>query len=132
MNRQRFTRLAIASLAALIPVAAALSFVSMPASSVSRAPEAPALGFKKTDPDGRAKGRNVEAEVGEFRNPDATPDFEAYLKRAYPAGDIDPDSSFNALSGWASLNSREHSQGSWQLIGPSRATYPAVLDVFLG
>ena len=59
MNRQRFTRLAIASLAALIPVAAALSFVSMPASSVSRAPEAPALGFKKTDPDGRAKGRNV-------------------------------------------------------------------------
>jgi hypothetical protein len=65
------------------------------------------------------------------RSPDSTPAAEAFLLRAYPATDIPTDASFAARAGWAALNAGTHSTGSWQLIGPSKATYPAVLNPFL-
>jgi hypothetical protein len=65
------------------------------------------------------------------RSPDSTPAAEAFLLRAYPGTDIPTDASFAALTGWAGLNAGTHSTGSWQLIGPSKATYPSVLNPFL-
>ncbi|TMG80746.1 MAG: hypothetical protein E6H74_14205, partial [Betaproteobacteria bacterium] len=65
------------------------------------------------------------------RSPDSTPGVEAYLLRAYPADEIPGDATLAAQSGWAALNAGTHSTGSWQLIGPSKATYPSVLNPFL-
>jgi hypothetical protein len=84
------------------------------------AQDVPELGFKKDLPDESAS-----------RSPDSTPGVEAYLLRAYPAGEIPGDATLAAQSGWAALNAGAHSTGSWQLIGPSKATYPAVLNPFL-
>jgi hypothetical protein len=78
------------------------------------------LGFKK-DPPGES----------DARRPDSTPAVEAFLLRAYPETDIPTDASFAARAGWAALNASGHSTGYWQLIGPSKATYPSVLNPFL-
>jgi len=83
------------------------------------ADEIPPLGFKKA----------LEDESD--RRPDSTPAAEAWLIRAYPSIDIPSDASFAARTGWAALNAGAHSSGSWQLIGPSKATYPSVLNPFL-
>lgn len=133
MNRWRKTRLVAASVSVIVPIAAASAWVVRPRADVSRAPDAPSLGFKKNDADA-PKGRNRQMAIGEneVRNPDDTPAVEAFLQRAYPSDDIPPDASFAAQQGWAALNAGPHSAGAWQLIGPTKATYPAVLDVFLG
>jgi hypothetical protein len=65
------------------------------------------------------------------RWPDYTADVESYLLRAFPASDIPGDATLAAQSGWATLNASAHSAGTWRLIGPSKATYPAVLNPFL-
>jgi hypothetical protein len=91
------------------------------------------LVFKKGDRD-REPGANKRALVGlagESRWPDYTADVEAYLLRAYPAADIPGDATVAAYAGWQALNAGAHSSGAWQLIGPSKAQYPAVLDPFL-
>jgi hypothetical protein len=84
------------------------------------ADELPVLGSKKDLPDESAP-----------RSPDSTPGVEAYLLRAYPETEIPGDATLAARSGWAALNASTHSTGAWQLIGPSKATYPAVLNPFL-
>jgi hypothetical protein len=92
---------------------------------------ADAIVSKKGDPDEIKKGRNAEAVIGanENRGPDSTPEVERYLQRAYPADDIPIELTIAAQNGWASLNAGPHSAGTWQLIGPSKATYPGVLNV---
>jgi hypothetical protein len=77
------------------------------------------IGFKKT----------LEDESD--RAPDKTPSAEAFLIRAYPATEIPDSASLAARANWTALNAGAHSAGSWQLIGPSKATYPAVLNPFL-
>ncbi len=57
-----------------------------------------------------------------------TPAVEDYLKRAFPAGDVAPESTIAAWNGWASLNGNPHSAGTWQLVGPSIANVPGVLN----
>jgi hypothetical protein len=83
----------------------------------------PKIGEKKV-------GENVEERIGanEVRNPNLTPDVQAYLLRAYPEKNIPTDASFAAQTGWAALNSESHSGGNWHLIGPSKATFPGVLN----
>src|SRR5438105_9728061 len=139
MNRWRFTGLALASVLGLVLVSAALALVVVTKtrsnSSTGRSARVfPVFPVKKGEPEARAKGRNVEAAVGpnEARDADYTPGIEAYLQRAYPADEVPGEATLAAHSGWAALNAGAHSPGSWQLIGPSKATYPAVLDVFLG
>jgi hypothetical protein len=92
---------------------------------------ADAIVFKKENPDEIKPGRSREAAIGanEQRGPDSTPDIQAYLERAYPVADIPLDATLAAQNGWASLNAGAHSPGTWQLIGPSKATQPGVLDV---
>jgi len=84
------------------------------------ADEVPVLGSKKDLPDELSS-----------RSPDSTPGVEAYLLRAYPETEIPGDATLAARSGWAALNAGTHSTGAWMLIGPSKATYPAVLNPFL-
>src|ERR1700675_4000162 len=109
--------LAGGSIAALMLVgAAAIGFVPAGSSRVDRA-RADALVAPKGDADEKKAGSNAEAAIGanEQRNPDATPDVQAYLLRAYPAKDIPTDASFAAQTGWAALSGETHSGGTWHL-----------------
>ncbi|MGB8327833.1 MAG: hypothetical protein WCE48_09675 [Steroidobacteraceae bacterium] len=85
------------------------------------------------DPDAREAGSNKHAVFGgnEFRDALYTPALEAFLKRAYPADDIPGEASVAAWNGWTELNRNKRSDGTWQLIGPSVASVPGVLN-FLG
>jgi hypothetical protein len=78
-----------------------------------------------------AAGRSAEAAIGqnEVRDPDSSPDVEAYLLRAYPADEIPMEATIAAQAGWAALLTGPRSPGTWQLIGPSKATVPGVLNV---
>jgi hypothetical protein len=91
------------------------------------------IDFKKGDPDKLRAGDSKRALATgmDARWPDYTADVESYLLRAYPESDIPGDATLAAQSGWAALNASAHSGGAWQLIGPSKATYPAVLNPFL-
>ncbi|MGE5246209.1 MAG: exo-alpha-sialidase [Betaproteobacteria bacterium] len=110
-----------------------MASVALRTARVTTSPAARALAFKKVDPDMARPGDNKRALVGpnESRWPDYTADVEAYLLRAYPAAEIPGEATLAAQRGWAELNAGTHSSGAWQLIGPSKATYPAVLNPFL-
>ena len=99
--------------------AAVCSIALLGVTGLACAQDVPPIGFKKT----------LENESD--KSPDRTPASEAFLIRAYPETDIPTDASFAAISGWSKLNAGAHSSGSWQLIGPSKATYPSVLNPFL-
>ena len=131
MNVLKGMWLAVASVAVLVAVGTA-AIVLVPANRHrSDKLRADALLFKKGAPGAIKVGKNKEEAIGpnEVRNPNATPDVEAYLRRAYPAGDIPTDASWAAQQGWKDLDGKEHSRGTWQLIGPTKATEPGVLDV---
>src|SRR5947209_1841397 len=104
-------------------------------SVVTRTPEperARRFIFKKAGAD-REPGANKRALIGpmDSRFADYTADVEAYLLRAYPQAEIPGEATIAAQQGWGALNAAAHSSGAWQLIGPSKATYPGVLDPFL-
>lgn len=90
-----------------------------------------ALAEKKTER--RKPGRSAEMVIGagEERIPDNSPEVESYLLRAYPESEVPGEATLAAVSGWKALNASAHSAGNWELIGPSKATYPAVLNPFL-
>src|SRR5215831_9050166 len=132
MRRRRVTGLTVAGLCVLALAAAALIAARPHRASRLLKARADAILFKKEKPEAGKAGKNAEAVVGaESRNPDSSADVEAYLTRAYPGTEIPIAATIAAQNGWASLNAASHSGGSWQLIGPSKATYPAVLDPFL-
>jgi hypothetical protein len=124
----------------IVPLVCAASVAAAAAIGVSsilstRAPQSAGerrLLFKKGDPD-REPGANKRAQVGsmDVRVADYSAEVEAYLLRAYPAAEIPGEATIAAHQGWAALNAGAHSSGEWQLIGPSKATYPAVLNPFL-
>lgn len=130
MRRIGLTRFAACTGGALIAVGTALSLLTMkPSPSPSN--RAAAIVFGKGDLAEMLPRRTVETAVGaaDQRNPDSTPDVQAFLQRAYPAADIPLDLTLAAQNGWASLNAVPHSSGVWQLMGPSKATQPGVLNV---
>jgi hypothetical protein len=134
MRIRRAIPLAAIGLAALVLVAAALVLTAFGRSGASRASiadEPHAFVHQKDDPSRFAAGRNAETAIGpnELRSPDSTPDVEAYLQRAYPADEVTMAQTIAAQNGWAALAAGPSSGGAWQLIGPSKATYPAVLNV---
>jgi hypothetical protein len=132
-KRGRLIRLAVAGVVALVLAAAAVGLVAVRQSRESRSlkARADAIGSKKGDADRIKPGRNAETVIGanEYRAADSSPDVEAYLKRAYPADEVPWEATIAAQNGWAALKASKHSAGSWQLIGPSQATYPEVLNV---
>src|SRR5258708_6962444 len=131
MRRGRAIPLAVAGFAVLALVAAAIVLTAAGRSGASSAHEPRAFVHQKDHPSRLAAGSNAEAAIGanELRSPDSTPDIEAYLQRAYPADEVTMDQTIAAQNGWASLAAGPSSGGAWQLIGPSKATYPAVLNV---
>jgi hypothetical protein len=137
MKRRKPARLVVGAIVLLALAAAAIGLVTtrhsrnkLRESALLKA-RADAIVSKKQVETIKA-GKNAEAAVGtENRGPDSSPDIEAYLLRAYPAADIPLEATIAAQNGWAALNASAHSAGTWQLIGPSKATYPAVLDPFL-
>jgi hypothetical protein len=88
--------------------------------------------FMKGDPDA-GPGANKRALIGpnDQRWPDYTPEVEAYLLSAYPEQEIPGEATLAAHAGWNAMDAAAHSPGAWELIGPSKATYPAVLNPFL-
>jgi hypothetical protein len=130
--RTRFSHLRLATMAAVGVAAVIVAVVAVKKSHPTSSPTARAFVFKEGDPDMRP-GDNKRALIGpnESRWPDYTPEVEAYLLRAYPGAEVPGEATLNARNGWAALNASAPSAGSWQLIGPSKATYPAVLNPFL-
>jgi len=131
MKKRSFLRIAVAGVAALALVAAAVALAAARKSSVASARSVQPFVHAKGSPLGIAAGKNAEAAIGpnEVRNPDSTPDIEAYLQRAYPAAEITMDQTIAAQNAWAALAAGGGSPGTWQLIGPSMAKVPAVLNV---
>lgn len=134
MQNSRTTLLPLAMVAALFAGAAGIYLVGAhPIPSTTN--RASAILGPKGEADGVARGKLAETvpttPVGpaDQRSPDSSPDIEAYLERAYPATDIPMNATLAAQNGWASLSTSPHSAGAWQLIGPSKATYPGVLNV---
>jgi hypothetical protein len=131
MKRRSFVRLAVAGVAALALAAAAVGLATARRSGAAGARSLQPFVHAKGSPLEIAAGKNAEAAVGpnEVRNPDSTPDVEAYLQRAYPAAEITMDQTIAAQNAWAALAAGAGSPGTWQLIGPSTAKVPAVLNV---
>jgi hypothetical protein len=67
--------------------------------------------------------------TGEYRDGLYTPSIEEFLKRAYPSDDVPPEATIAARNGWAALNRNGAiSADKWQLIGPTIASVPGVLN----
>ena len=131
MRMSRFRSLGLVLSFAVVAGACALVVGRLTAGgSEPRAARRPA----KTLPDmeGRAGG-NAEAAVGanESRSFLSSPDVEKYRNRAYPATEVQWAQTIGARQAWNAVQAAGASSGAWQLIGPSKATYPAVLN-FLG
>ena len=129
-SRFSYTGLAITS---VLVIAAVMAAVSVNRYKAHNSPATRDVVFKKGDPDGAEPGDNKRAAVGvsETRYADYTPEVEAYLLRAFPESEVPGEATLAARNGWNTLNASAHSTGSWRLIGPSKATYPAVLNPFL-
>ncbi len=127
----RFVR--YASVLVIAATCAAAVFVAVRRSSTT-APSPRTIVVKQVDPDRLRPGDSKRALItpgNDARFPDYTADVEAYLLRAYPESEVPGDATLAALGAWSSLSANAHSGGAWQLIGPSKATYPAALDPFL-
>jgi hypothetical protein len=120
-------RITIAS--ALVIASVGMAFMASKTSNPAGAPATRAFVFKKGDPDKIGPGDNKRAVIGanEYRAADYTPDVEAYLVRAYPDTEVSGDATLAAKAAWSSLDANQHAPGNWQLIGPSSASFPAVL-----
>jgi len=123
-SRVSRTRLAVAGAVGIAVAAMAVAMVKTP-----RTTSSPVQGFafKRGSAD-LQPGGNKKALFGasEFRWADYTPAVEAYLMRAYPGNEVPWEATLAAKSGWESLNANAHSNGTWQLIGPSEANVPGV------
>src|ERR1700736_6789411 len=122
--------LRIATASVLVLSAVAMASVAMKTAPPAGGPSPRGFVFKKGDPDQMLPGANKRAVFGagnEYRFADYTPEVEAYLIRAYPDTEVSGDATLAAKAGWASLSASAHATGTWKLIGPSTASFPAVL-----
>jgi len=131
MKRSSFVRLAVTGVATLALAEAAIGLVAAKSAGSASARSAQPFVHAKGSPVEMAARKNAEAAIGpnEVRNPDSTPDIEAYLQRAYPAAEITMEQTIAAQNAWRALAAGPSSPGAWQLIGPSVARVPAVLNV---
>jgi len=120
---------AVAATAAIATLATA-SVLIIRKAPASESKRVPLIASKKGLPGGIAARKNMQALAGanEDRSADSTPDVEAYLRRAYPGDEVPMSATIAAQNAWAALNALPASPGAWQSIGPSKATYPGVLN----
>jgi hypothetical protein len=132
MHNRSVRRFPYGRLAAAITLTAAIAVAWMSSRS-SHSTSTTTTRPPAFDPEMKQVGEHKRALVGpnESRWPDYTAAVEGYLLRAYPEAEVPGDATRAAQSAWAAMNASAHSTGAWQLIGPSKATYPAVLDPFL-
>jgi hypothetical protein len=124
MKRKRI-RVAVGA-AAVVPLALAIALV---AGALRGSAPAAQVKYEKL-----AEGASVESAVGknEDRSPDGTAEAQEAFWRAYPAAvnDISIEATLNAQAAFRSIQARsKNAPGQWELIGPSSATYPHVLNV---
>ena len=113
----------------LVLLAGVLTFVAVKRSAPTVARPAGGFAWKRGNPDAQKAMANKRALFGSTESRGLySPGVEGFLKRAYPSDDIPPDATIAAWNGWASLNAKKHSGGTWQLIGPSVANVPGVLN----
>jgi hypothetical protein len=80
----------------------------------------------------KAAGESSKDAPGvEAEGPSSTYEAQQYALRAYPGDSIPDDATFNAISTFQSFKAKGNAVGQWSPIGPSKATYPGVLDQFL-
>jgi len=128
-----FVSRALFAALAIVVAAAVITGVAFRISHRTGSGTTTPLAFAKGDPDDKRPGDSKKALVGpnDARFADYNAGVEAYLLRAYPETEVPGAATLAAQSGWAAMNASGHSNGAWQLIGPSKATYPAVLNPFL-
>ena len=127
-SKTRFSRTRLAA-ASVLGIGAVMAVVAVRTPHSTSSPPTLGFAFKKGDSD-MMPGGNKKALFGpnEVRWADYTPAVEAYLKRAYPASEVPWEATIAAKDGWESLSREAHSAGTWQLIGPSEANVPGVLN----
>ena len=80
-----------------------------------------------------AEGANEEYAAGknENRTPEGTAEAQEAANRAYPAtaDSLSFATTLNAQRAFAAIKAGANAPGQWELIGPSSATYPGVLNV---
>ena len=129
ISKRHFFYLRVAFAGGLVIGAGALAFTAIKTPPPSIAASSHQWLFKKGDRDA-VPGANKRALFGatEYRNADYTPALERYLLRAYPETEVATEATVGAWDGWASISGKKHSTGTWQLIGPSTASVPGVLN----
>ncbi|MBA3843867.1 MAG: Arc family DNA-binding protein, partial [Actinobacteria bacterium] len=81
----------------------------------------------KKDPDSSLRAKAGISNEG----PRGTLEAQQEAERAYPAAAVPAVATQNSQATYATLKTHGKGPGAWQSIGPSQATYPAVLDQFL-
>jgi hypothetical protein len=121
-------RLHLAIAGTVVLAGAALAFVAIKTSVPAARPVAGGFAMKKGVL-ARGAETNKRALFGQNEHRGLyTPAMEDFLKRAFPSNDVSSESTVAAWNGWQSLNVKPHSSGAWQLVGPSIANVPGVLN----
>ena len=117
------------SIAGTLVLVGAVAGIAIKTSISNARPAVRGFAWKKGNPDATKAMENKRALFGatEVRGL-YTPAVEEFLKRAYPSDEVSPEATIGAWNGWASINSNRHSAGTWQLVGPSIAQVPGVLN----
>ncbi|HXM70489.1 MAG TPA: hypothetical protein VN970_05105, partial [Thermoanaerobaculia bacterium] len=105
MKRSSLIRLAVTGVAALVLAAAAIGLAAARRSGSASARSPRPFVHTKGSPLRIAAGKSAEAAIGpnEVRDPDSTPDIEAYLQRAYPAAEVTMAQTLAAQNAWKAL-----------------------------
>ena len=117
------------SIAGTLVLVGAVACIAIKTSISNARPAVRGFAWKRGNPDAMKAMENKRALFGatEVRGL-YTPAVEEFLKRAYPSDEVSPEATIGAWNGWASINSNRHSAGTWQLVGPSIAQVPGVLN----
>jgi hypothetical protein len=117
-----------------VAVAFTLLVVSIVAGVMRNSASSSVVGSRQGKFEKLAEGATEQYAVGknEDRSPAGTAEAQEAYWRAYPASvdEISIEATLRARSAFQSIQSRsKKASGAWQLIGPSSATYPGVLNV---
>jgi hypothetical protein len=133
MRPSRFRHLAEVTFVTFVVFATLMFVLGVGFITPARDLKRPSFPHLKTHLDRMESGKNAEAAITpENRSPDEGAEAEQAAIRAYPADDVPLNVIADSARAWSSIKSKsKNAAGTWELIGPSKATYPAVLN-FLG
>src|SRR5207245_5453987 len=131
MRPIRLRQFVEATFVTLVVVATLMFVVGVGFITPSNDVKRPSFPHSKTNIDRMESGKNAEAAITpENRSPDGGAEGEQAAIRAYPADDVPLNVIADSAQAWSSIKSKsKNAAGTWELIGPSKATYPSVLNV---